>query len=145
MAKQRVDLRLDERLLSWADEYALERGTTRTAIIEAAVERFQDECRRGVPELRAAAARQSSVRTPDGVGECSARGDGKGHVWEMRNAEGDGEGNVRKGDPYEVCRFGCGTLGREFFEAATSERAALFSRLRAPWSVRGTTRAEGRS
>jgi hypothetical protein len=57
MPRQRVDLRLDEDLVAWADGYAAERRWTRTTVFEAALEALRGDGAGGVPELPAAVAR----------------------------------------------------------------------------------------
>ena len=133
MAKQVVTLRLDEELLGWANEYAERRGVPRTALLEEGLRSFREDCERGVPEIRAAAARQAAhahASAEQGVGQCPDRATGLGHVWAM-----DAERVNR-------CRF-CGMEGRTFLESATAERAELFSRLRTPESVKGGKRRAG--
>jgi predicted transcriptional regulator len=137
MGAKMVSLRLDEELLEWADAYAKERGVSRTALLESALASFRVDAESGVPELREAARRQSSVEDDRGVGDCPERPDGFGHVW-----------SSAKVDSSRPCRF-CGALGRGrrnergevvepgFFEGATSERALLYARLRAPESAHG--------
>jgi hypothetical protein len=132
-----LSLRVPDDLAEWAEGYAKERGVTRQALIEGALVSFREDCEAGVPELRAAARRQSSVADDRGVGDCPERPDGFGHVW-----------SSAKVDSTRPCRF-CGALGRGrrnergevvepgFFEGATSERALLYARLRAPESAHG--------
>ncbi len=132
MAKVPVAVRLTPELVEWADEYARERTLvareagelakgekiSRQQVLESAVEAFRDDCLAGVPELRAAVRRQSSVRGEDeGVGVCPNRSGELGHVWESW-----------KVDPAKPCRF-CGLSGRAFFHAASAERTDVFSRL----------------
>jgi hypothetical protein len=125
-----VSLRVDEELLGWATGYAAEREVSRSELLESALVSFREDCDRGVPELRAAAARQSSVPSKaEGVGECpKAEG---GHVFGPASE-----------DALRRCVH-CGLPGRgpkgedSFLQRATSERALLFARLRAPESAHG--------
>jgi hypothetical protein len=123
-------LRLDEELLEWADAYAKEREVSRTALLESALVSFREDCKAGMPELREAARRQSSVPAQaEGVGECPFHEGG--HVFAPPSK-----------DPLRHCCF-CGLAGRgergeeSFLQTATSERALLFARLRAPESAHG--------
>ena len=128
-------MRVDDELAAWADEYAASRGVSRTALLESAIVSFRGDCEAGVPELRARARAQSQVREPEqGVGDCPRREGGLGHVWSRSDLE------------RRPCVF-CGVPGRGpggFLDRATADRAELFARLRAPQSVKGSTRAEGR-
>jgi hypothetical protein len=129
MGAKMVSLRLDEELLEWADAYAKEREVSRTALLESALVSFREDCKAGVPELREAARRQSSVRETEGVGECPFHEGG--HVFAPPSK-----------DPLRRCEH-CGLRGRgpkgedSFLQTATSERALLFARLRAPESAHG--------
>jgi hypothetical protein len=133
MGAKMVSLRLDEELLEWADAYAKEREVSRTALLESALVSFREDCKAGVPELREAARRQSSVPAKDeGVGECPFHEGG--HVFAPPSK-----------DPLRRCEH-CGLRGRgprddddgnSFLQTATSERALLFARLRAPESAHG--------
>ncbi len=51
MAAKMVSHRLDAELIAWADDYAKQRKSTRTAIIDAALREFREACEGGVPEL----------------------------------------------------------------------------------------------
>jgi hypothetical protein len=82
MGAKMVSLRLDEELLEWADAYAKEREVSRTALLESALVSFREDCKAGVPALREAARRQSSVPAKtEGVGECPFHG-----AWEGEEA-----------------------------------------------------------
>jgi hypothetical protein len=102
---------------------------TRQALIEGALVSFREDCKAGVPELREAARRQSSVPATEGVGECPENEGG--HVFAPPS-----KGVLRN------C-IHCGLAGRgpkgeeSFLQTATSERALLFARLRAPESAHG--------
>jgi predicted transcriptional regulator len=129
-----ISVRVPEPLLKWLDEYARERGTSRTALIETALAGFREDAERGVPELRRAAREQTYVRDKaaeleQGVGVCPKRAPGLGHVWAGVHASGDSR---------NPCRF-CGTPGRQardaqgrpvgepgFFERATDGRSDVF-------------------
>jgi hypothetical protein len=63
--KQRVPLRLDAGLAAWADEYAEARGSSRTAVYEAALSTLRDLASGGVPELESAA---SEAKGPSSFG-----------------------------------------------------------------------------
>jgi hypothetical protein len=124
-----LSLRVPDDLAEWAEGYAKERGVTRQALIEGALVSFREDCVAGVPELRAAARRQSAVAETVGVGECP-KNEG-GHVFAPPSK-----------DPLRRCGH-CGLRGRgpkgedSFLQTATSERALLFARLRAPESAHG--------
>jgi predicted transcriptional regulator len=125
-----LSLRVPDDLAEWADGYAAERGVTRQALIEGALVSFREDCEAGVPELREAARRQSSVPAKtEGVGECPFHEGG--HVFAPPSK-----------DPLRRCEH-CGLRGRgpkgedSFLQTATSERALLFARLRAPESAHG--------
>lgn len=49
--RKATGMRLDPILLEWASAYAQGRGTTRSAVIEAALREFRDLCSKGVPEV----------------------------------------------------------------------------------------------
>jgi hypothetical protein len=63
--KQRVDIRVESELAEWAVVYAAERGVTKTAVYEAALQSFREDAESGRP---GAAAREpvrvSSPRQP---------------------------------------------------------------------------------
>jgi hypothetical protein len=50
MSKRRVDVRVDEDLLKWADGYADDRRWTRTAVFEAGLEALRGDSAGGVPD-----------------------------------------------------------------------------------------------
>lgn len=136
-----LSLRVPDDLAEWAEAYAKQRGVTRQALIEEGLRSFQADCESGVPEIRAAAARQSSVRADaeQGVGDCPDRPGALGHVWKSPSD-----------DPFRSCRF-CGTHGREpaagqglggpegggYFARTTAERMRVFNELRSPGSSHG--------
>jgi hypothetical protein len=137
MAKM-VSLRLPEELLEWADEYSKTRGVSRTDLLIEGLASFKDDCERGVPEIRAAVARQSSVNPAglaalQGVGNCPERPGELGHIWRSPRE-----------DPERPCVH-CGLRGRlnrplgqpvvehpNYLDIATSERTEVFSRLSTP-------------
>lgn len=51
MTTRRVELRMKADLADWADAYAAERGSSRTAVIEAALTSLREDAARGVPDL----------------------------------------------------------------------------------------------
>jgi len=55
MPKQRVDMRLDERVLRDADAYGESRGWSRTMVVQEALRSFLQDAKGGVPELEEAA------------------------------------------------------------------------------------------
>jgi hypothetical protein len=79
--KQRVPLRLDAGLAAWADEYAEARGSSRTAVYEAALSTLRDLASGGVPELESAASEakgpsrseQAGPRVPSSPGREGVR------------------------------------------------------------------------
>lgn len=121
-------VRLSDEVDAWLQAYASDRGVSPSDVLRTAVESFREDCLRGVPEIRAAAAAQSSVRTQEGVGVCPRHADG--HIWASA-----------KIDPLRSC-IHCGRHGREpeskgepnggFFAEATRGRAAFFGGLAAP-------------
>src|SRR3954463_3613692 len=113
-------LRLPDELADWAEGYAVSRGVTKTELLVEGLESFKRDCESGGPELKRMARSQASNSVPtieQGVGVCPKRLPGLGHVWAGVKASGDSQ---------NPCKH-CGTSGRAFFKAATSERAALFS------------------
>jgi Arc/MetJ-type ribon-helix-helix transcriptional regulator len=138
-----ISVRVPEPLLDWLDEYAKQRGASRTEVIETALVGFREDTERGVPELRRMAREQArnTGRVDDrGVGDCPKRAEGLGHVWAGVKASGDSR---------NPCRF-CGTPGRQardaqgrpvgepgFFERATRERMEVLGGLRTPDSISG--------
>lgn len=132
-----VSLRLPDDLAEWAEGYAVERGVSRSDLLIEGLTGFREDCRSGVPEIRAAMARQSSVNPRglaalQGVGDCPERPGELGHVWKSP-----------KDDPLRSCVH-CGLHGREpavnfdgkgekpdqgggFFAESTGERAEIFS------------------
>jgi hypothetical protein len=50
-AKRVVSLRLDGELVDWADRYATDRESSRTAVVSAALSAFRDLSAGGVPDL----------------------------------------------------------------------------------------------
>lgn len=129
-----LNVRVEDELGAWVDEYAESRGVDKSTILRTAVESFKRDCEGGVPELRAAARAQAALAHDDaavvGVGDCPKRPGSLGHVWRSH-----------RDDPYRSCSF-CGLHGREpagsgrnegggYFRAATGERAELFSHLAA--------------
>jgi predicted transcriptional regulator len=140
-----VSVRVPEDLADWLDGYAERRGVKRGDLIATALAGFREDCESGVPELRRTAELQAYTNRAEerGVGDCPSREGDLGHVW--------------GGGPSNACSF-CGAAGRAdhdpslapgeqagHFAQATLARAELFSRLRQPQSVRGTTAAEKRS
>jgi predicted transcriptional regulator len=149
MGSKVLSLRVPEELAAWADEYAKERGVTRQALLEAAIESYRADARTGVPELRDMAKRQAytpsapeALAALQGVGDCPERPGELGHIWKSA-----------KEDDRRSCRF-CGRPGRDnlvrrdekgnlrpdkggFLGEATKERSELFSRLRTPDSAKG--------
>jgi hypothetical protein len=129
-----VSLRLPEDLLEWADVYAESRGVSRTDLLVEGLRSFKDDCDSGVPEIRAAIARQSSVKDPaklaalQGVGNCPERPGELGHIW-----------TSPRENPERPCVH-CGLLGRQsrpvgemvvakpnYLDMATGERHRVFS------------------
>jgi hypothetical protein len=140
MAKM-VSLRLPEELLEWADGYAVTRGVSRTDLLVEGLRSFKEDCESGVPEIRAMAARQSSVRPEKGVGDCPKNSGG--HVWASPRV-----------DPERPCVH-CGLRGRlsqpvgkvvpvhrSHLGEASADRAELFSRLKVPMQS-GTGKVAG--
>lgn len=146
MAGKVVSLRLDDELLSWATGYAASRGVSRTALLEQGLRSFREDCESGVPEIKAAAARQAYARAKDevqqGVGVCPDRAPGLGHVWKSPRV-----------DPFRSCVH-CGLHGREpslgtdpkangvnegggYFATHGRERMTMFDGLKAPASAHG--------
>ncbi len=115
MAKTAVALRLAPEVLEWADGYAAQRGVSRQVVLESAVASFMEDCKAGVPELRARARAQSAVRASDGVGECPRSPEG--HVF------------VTRQDGPRVCGH-CGLPGTAYLAEHGAARAEFFSRLR---------------
>jgi hypothetical protein len=62
VGKQSVTVRLDSKLVAWVDEYAKERGVSRTVVFECAVGSFRGDARRGVPDLGGAKTAPGPVR-----------------------------------------------------------------------------------
>jgi hypothetical protein len=138
-----LSLRVEDDLADWATAYADSRGVTRQALLEEGLRSFKADCEAGVPEIRAKARAQTSVKDApeDGVGKYPKRVDGKGHVWKSW-----------KVDPFKSCEF-CGLHGREpaqgavpgytgpqgggYFATAGRARLDLFDGLRAPASSHG--------
>ena len=120
-----LSLRVDDELAAWADEYAKSRGVSRTDLLVEGLRSFKADCETGVPEIREAARRQSSVAPSEGTGDCPKRARSLGHVWMAPNI-----------DPRRACEF-CGAPGREYFQQATAARTDLFDRLQAPASSHG--------
>lgn len=56
MSTRRVELRMKVELADWVDAYAKERGSTKTAVIEAAIGSFREDAARAVPDLERAAS-----------------------------------------------------------------------------------------
>jgi hypothetical protein len=71
--KQRVPLRLDAGLAAWADEYAEARGSSRTAVYEAALSTLRDLASGGVPDLPEVSAPAGRVRRAGGDPSVSRR------------------------------------------------------------------------
>lgn len=131
MASKVLSLRVEEELAAWAEEYAEARGVSKQELLAGALRSFREDCERGVPEIRARIAEQSSVNTSAevGVGDCPERGEGLGHVW-----------SSSREDSTRPCRF-CGTLGRGrrnasgeivepgYFDLATQARSDLYGEL----------------
>lgn len=128
MAAKVVSLRLDEELLEWATSYAAERGVSRTDLLVEGLRSFQEDCEKGVPEIRAAVQRQvGQADAAAGVGDCPKRGPLLGHIWKSRQE-----------DPDKACKF-CGLKGRaeqvkgetneSYLSRFTAERTEVFSRL----------------
>jgi hypothetical protein len=133
-----VSLRLPEDLAEWADEYAKQRGVSRSDLLIEGLASFREDCQSGVPEIRAAIARQSSVNPRglaalQGVGNCPDRPGELGHVWKSPQE-----------DPERACTY-CGLRGRlsrpigvevvehpNYLSQATAERAEVFSNVEAP-------------
>lgn len=152
MGTKMVSLRLDEGLLEWATGYAETRGVSRSELLVQGLLSYKEDCESGVPEFREMAGRQAYAQakadTEQGVGVCPDRPPGLGHVWA-------GSDPKKGGGPRNPCRF-CGTPGRGlrdetgkvvedgYFERATADRTALFSRLRMPASAHGVKPKEGK-
>jgi hypothetical protein len=135
-----VSLRLPDDLLEWADEYAKQRSVNRTDLLVEGLRSFKEDCERGVPEIRAAIERQSSLSgrkltALQGVGDCPDRPGELGHVWKSPRE-----------DPERPCVY-CGLRGRlsrpigveveehpNFLDQVTRERTEVFSGLAAPMS-----------
>lgn len=67
MATRMFSARLDEGLLEWIDAYAVGRGSSRSAVVSAAVEAFRELARGGVPDLApedGRVARRSAGQAP---------------------------------------------------------------------------------
>lgn len=138
MATKVLGVRVPEDLAVWAKAYAETRAVPVQAVLEEALRSFKVECESGVPEIRARVREQSSVRAARerGVGECSKREDGGGHVWAHPRF-----------DALRSCIY-CGLHGREpaakdsaepgkdegggHFARSGASRTELFSRLPAP-------------
>lgn len=127
---------MPEDVSDWVEEYAVSRGVDIATVLRSAVEAFKEDTESGVPDLKRMArsqARNTSPTIEQGVGVCPKRLPGLGHVWAGVKASGDSQ---------NPCKH-CGTSGRAFFKAATSERAALFSSLRQPASVKKWGKSAG--
>jgi hypothetical protein len=64
----RVNMRIDDGLWAWIGEYAAKRGSSKTAVVEAAVREFRQVSARGVPDLNMGAIRaeaDAQVRAAD--------------------------------------------------------------------------------
>lgn len=109
-----VSVRLDEGLVEWLDEYAKERSTTRTVLLENAIAGFREEARSGVPELR---ARVRAAQAPR-EGECCCA------------VFPDGRRGFRQACPVH------GGKTREDFAKATADRSELFRSMETPESSR---------
>lgn len=48
-----VSLRIDDELVAWAEAYAKQRGSSRSAVLEEALRSFRQDCEGGVPDLPA--------------------------------------------------------------------------------------------
>lgn len=139
-----VTARISSDLAEWLESYARLRSgpdgaVSKTDVLEQALASFRADCEAGVPELRRRVRAQSSVwdrvRGRPEAGSCPRHPEGGGHIFSTEDLS------------TRPCVFGCGLNGRGpggNFEAATGERSELFARLRAPQSVKGTSRAEGR-
>lgn len=131
MMSVQLNLRVEEDLAAWATEYAEARGVTRTALLTQALVEFRELCERGVPDVIPSPP-PMAARKPRGVGVCPENAGG--HVWSNEDLA------------TRPCVH-CGTPGRGeggFLERASAERVELFSRLRAPASVKGQTVQEKR-
>lgn len=119
-----MSVRVSDEFAAWFEEYAAARGVKRQELLETALLGFQDDCERGVPQLREMARRQTSVPAGQerGVGQCPRRDAGLGHVWRSPQE-----------DPDRPCRF-CGLAGRVHLGESSRERALLFRQLKPPAS-----------
>jgi hypothetical protein len=128
VAKQAVALRLAPEVLEWADEYAAGGACRGRWCWRSAVASFMEDCKAGVPQLRAAARAQSSVARGEGaaVGECPKNK--AGHVFVTV-------------DGVRACEF-CRLPGRAHLAEFGAARAEFFSRLKPPMTS-GTGKAPG--
>lgn len=153
MAEAKVlSVRVPEELAAWLDEYAKERGVSRTDLLASALASFREDAKAGVPDLRTkiaevrAASRSATLAALQGIGNCPKRPGELGHVW-----------GSHKTHPNRPCTF-CGLYGRAghdpskspeeqegFFAQATRERVELFAQLKAPNSVKGIPSSNARS
>jgi hypothetical protein len=135
-------VRLSEEASAELAAYAAKRGVKVGDLLRSAVEGFLEDSKRSVPDVERGQlySRDTQCELEQGVGVCPKRAPGLGHVWAGVKASGDGT---------NPCKF-CGMPGRQardangqpvgpegYFERATRERVELFSRLRAPDSVKG--------
>jgi hypothetical protein len=83
MAKVRIDVRFEGALLLWVDAYAKERGTSRTAVLEAAARELRDQVEAGSSARRRPGweAVREAQRSVGSVREVA-----RGAYWEMMRA-----------------------------------------------------------
>lgn len=62
-------------LVEWLDFYALERKSSRSALLQAAVEGFRRDCEGGVPDLPAGITSAPGITAPGITGATRFRGD----------------------------------------------------------------------
>jgi hypothetical protein len=87
--KQRVDIRVEPELAEWAVAYAVERGSTKTAVYEAALRSLREDAGRGVPDLEQASG------PGHGTAGVAAREQRAGNAVEARPAPAAGRAKQR--------------------------------------------------
>lgn len=61
-----LSFRVRDELADWFESYAVERGVKRQELLEHAAESFHDDCKRGVPDLRASIRKVSGAKRKGG-------------------------------------------------------------------------------
>jgi hypothetical protein len=136
MARKVFSAKVPEDLARWVDDYASERGVSRSEILQAALRGLREDAKSGVPDLPAPEPPQPSrpgrTRVPGELSYVFGKPcRGAVHRWDVRDDDG-------RGIPGQSVCVDCGwrKRTREDFARATAERADLFARLRTPESVK---------